>query len=568
VIKDDIDDFYPGKKVSGLDIEIAPDSPLAYSTPGAIAFEYYNVDPLVFDYTGINKTMGSDVQFIVGEPKANGSNPKINASLIIQNGAKVVIQNVDIVPDVAVCKETFSLTGSAIRIGDPIGFCGDGGVLDEYAGVVIKGKAWLEMYDVTIDVSNAAALSATVGDEELFAQVDEESAPLYGLYSELNDGDPDNYLYLDDVKAFNENGKYGLAMDLKEANADFYTIQIIGGDYSADEASIYLNVTDAAPKLDVSTLPEAAALLALGGDPVTGVAISLPDYIINQGDPVDVRGEAGSENYINTILGELDSRPFLVGDTFEFSKMTTTSAILYPTITFVAWCWEENFGLEFEDLTIDAEELIGWANLTELGLGKIEEYPGIKAAVLYYAEKKALMDALLKDIDETTVGDEIIAQMNDGFDVEVDDLIDADVAEQIEEILGDVFEAHSAGGQAKVKTAVRAAIVEVPELEIARVGWGFDYEYEYEYSRNWEFVAEGVFKIKVLYDNPLFYITAPLGTSRTELLVLEDFLVKKSDGGKIYERNADPGSILEEGFASAGGEDYTREEFIDEFFED
>jgi hypothetical protein len=187
IIEDDILDFFAGIDVIPSSTEVPRgnvDGLMAFwstETDGEITnagFARYLVDPLVINNAG---TADRPI-FIQGVRKADGTNPRINASLVIEGNSNVIFDFVDIVPSVAVCTGTLTTLTAAQRIviGNNLGnsvntpegtitlYRGEtyvhptayhcGSVRQAFAGVVVRANSAVEFYDSNIDMSRAADL--------------------------------------------------------------------------------------------------------------------------------------------------------------------------------------------------------------------------------------------------------------------------------------------------------------------------------------------------------------------------------------------------------------------------
>ena len=262
VIKNDILSFYGGTpEVNSMALAAA--DVVAYR--GTSTFSHYIVDPLY-----INKTNNRPL-YIVGQPTGD-VNPKINASLFVKAG-EVYITNLDFVPSIAVCsgvKQTNksvkagpttviggvqptlvgSLNGTTLSEGDVINpytnyTCDSSS--SYYAGVIVDGGV-LEMIDSTVDMSNAAPLTRTVGTTNIYAQTGSgllnaalDPAPT-GTSANAYRNDPlwgvgatsGTYAFFESVDIINK-GRYGVNM----GNAT--KVYLEGG--SIDAANIALAAT-------------------------------------------------------------------------------------------------------------------------------------------------------------------------------------------------------------------------------------------------------------------------------------------------------------------------------------
>jgi hypothetical protein len=244
----------------------------------------YLVDPLVFNNIGNvgNRFAGNRYDRVVirGTRKADGSNPVINASMVI-NDSNVLFEYLDLFPTVAVCKDfphgtipeespwrapsiqrqdwggfnVFtdrkdmpSYTGTVqLNRGDEIIYDTEfwcAGTGHQYAGMVVKGGSFVIMGDSNLDMENVAHVSKTVPlvastlpggsakpapKNRVSSQVAPTSAqpwdvgnaavtdePLYGV---LVEGARDFYM---DRVTINNPGRYGLV-----ANAPLFNVALI-----------------------------------------------------------------------------------------------------------------------------------------------------------------------------------------------------------------------------------------------------------------------------------------------------------------------------------------------------
>jgi hypothetical protein len=261
VIEDDIFDFYTGNDYIPYSTDVPKgnvDALVVYDSEedrfegsrGQVDrtwFRSYLVDPLVIDGVGDSR----NPVVIQGVQRADGTNPRINASVIVRGNSNIVIQDLDIVPSIAVCTYWANLTENEPIIGSRTGVnvaTPDGTIrifsretyeyetpyrcvgARRYAGMVVYGAGTvLEMWDSSIDMSRAADLrkanpsiyagqvdpdyitqspwlSAQSADHGAFGGAGSGAAvPHYGLYI-VNAND----IYLDGTSVINTSGRHGV----------------------------------------------------------------------------------------------------------------------------------------------------------------------------------------------------------------------------------------------------------------------------------------------------------------------------------------------------------------------
>jgi hypothetical protein len=253
--------------------------------------------------------VGSQTRFISGQPKADGSNPIINASIFVRDTVDVVISNLDIVPSIALCRSfnpelvnalsqtqadagvranagvSTDWTDAGLAVGSlggaamttvnaaisPTGYrCIPSAEL--YAGVVIdSGAASLEMYDSNVDMSKAAGLNRTVAGVAgglnaqaqfninnpfflpdvitgNFENVPAQNLPLFGV---LVNNVSDTFGYFDGTNVENP-GRYGLYAQ----NSD--RVQISGGRFVGANFSLVLGDKTSYASVNLNALYDAA----------------------------------------------------------------------------------------------------------------------------------------------------------------------------------------------------------------------------------------------------------------------------------------------------------------------
>ena len=265
VIKNDIMSFYGGSpEVTSM--ALTANDLVAYRSGST--FTHYIVDPIY-----INKPTSRPL-YLIGEPTA-GVNPKINASLFV-NAGTVYVQNLDFVPDIAVCLNPTktdktakagpttgsgavlrgSLSGATLSEGDIINDVTNYTCYNqsEYAGVVAGASAILEMIDSSVDMKNVAPLTRGSGTSAIYAQYEIDfgkeldtptgtayrNNPYWGaVVTGLVGG---NYAFFENVTVKNK-GRYAMYMgggNIQAGNSAANRAYIEGGEFDANDFSLVM----------------------------------------------------------------------------------------------------------------------------------------------------------------------------------------------------------------------------------------------------------------------------------------------------------------------------------------
>ena len=305
MIDDDILEFLGGEP---SETAIGSDKLIGYN---GTTFNNYRVDPVEV------KGAANVVKYIIGDRSKLGRNPVINASFLVTAG-NVVIQNLDIVPDVATCASPteglrgstnpvtdlpryYTAAGTAVADNAPVNTLTKRGwvctTAADYAGVVVRGaNTQLDMYDVNVDMSKAASLaSGSLNAQSELRNVDPadgaRSNPRHAVL--VNAG----FAYLDNVGIVNDKGRNALS-----ARSD--RVQIEGGDFSAAVFSMVIPVniaTTTGEKFELdSTLTKPTT------DAVYGGTAYSPVYNVN---PIDMTDE-------DPLTGDPYAATYAVGGAF------------------------------------------------------------------------------------------------------------------------------------------------------------------------------------------------------------------------------------------------------------
>ena len=282
------------------------DSPIAYiaadvSVPTPADFTHYIVDPLVLKGNG----SPMEPKKIQGVVRGDGSVPTINASLYIENAYNIKLKDLRFAPGIAVCENYLASVpvtlpdtygdsgGEALAVGDEISYTGYycDPTPQLYAGMIIKdADTVVELINVEIDMADAAPLSGIIDLPpapatavyaraqdvpaswfETLTDADLE-APLFGIYF-TNDIDD---LYLDLVKIYNADGRYGLYF---KEEATMPTVEIWEGEF---EAAGYGMAFEMDPSLHASFSGTFPTITSVSNIPVTlGEVVKLTTADVN-----------------------------------------------------------------------------------------------------------------------------------------------------------------------------------------------------------------------------------------------------------------------------------------------
>jgi len=504
LITEDILDFYPGiVEVSTF----AAKADEVFVTNEAGAFLLYVVDPLY---------LNNVTKEIIGA-KADGTNAKINGSVFI-NGGNVIIQNLDIVPDVAVCAD-FTGVPNIASLSDSKYACPASE--QKYAGLIVKNNAWVEIYDSLIDVSNAAPLvSGTMKAQSV-------TDPLYGVLAELDD-DSKDYLYLDGTDIVNS-GKYGLFA----TNIKGRMLQIAGGEFTAAEKSMVLTVEDVleGSLVDVTdTVIDLKNPATPAGNRIPLGTVKLAAYnVIDR----DVASEDGDLDFVGLgdLLGVLDSiknTTITSRAAIDFWKLTTPGGIDEVIGSAGAKLVASkinagDYGLKIADVVLTRTEstagdftfddndfgdpINDFADLTDPD--DLALFPKIKGAVEELAKFVAAVKALEANLvpgstlQKTLVDyrDNSTTGLNAKYVAVRKDFIDGEVAKEAAKLLSDA----QAEAEEYAKIYVGEAIFDYPELtDGADVNWEYKYKYAYKASYLFGYSTEWSYNFKLTYDNPYY----------------------------------------------------------------
>ena len=559
VIDGDILDFYDGNPVGVSSFAAEGDDRvenlLGFNEASGQA-SYYIVDPLIID----NNT--TRVKYITGVKKANGSYPMINGSVIVNlsGSGPVVIENLNFVPDIAICTEGLTknadargtfysyIDGSAVTSG-AIGFndatdyvcIGQGGG-QEYTGLYAANGS-VDLYNVNVVMSNAAGLSRMVTDGAIHAQIEFEEDDAYQAAprSAVNIGFV-NSAYLDGLGVVND-GRYGLytyALNL---------VQIEGGEFEAADTAMALT-------LQAGSVPSGpiAINLPASGEKALGPVKDLYYDVIAQ--DISATGNDNADRYdlIDDLLAEITTP-----GSFDWSGIVSTGGSIYlsqiATDGSIVW---GDIAAAFDDVVptdiknmlgtikIEADELklindgirdavlatdaaltledLVWAagedSASDLSIGcdsttpsgcfhdveiVKDNYPAITEAIRRLAKVKAINDVLLRINVNATVTDNAddlaLEAANEAAEVWVDDAIKAASKSSLANA--------NKWAEGEARDAAYMALLEVPELtgdKAAFVEALFWYNYtsaarDYEFNFDYKYTLS--FK-DIIYENPLW----------------------------------------------------------------
>jgi len=567
IIEDDIDLFYDGSLLGELSIAEAGDkvnNVLGYRVTGA-AFSHYIVDPLIIDVQ-YGLFSGNDPVSIVGIPKSDGRNPKINGSVYIggpnYGGSYVVIQNLDIVPDIPVCVggpdntkdyklvagdiPTYgTVTGAAFAVGDLLNTATDytcrrtsPPYTDEYAGLVVGSGSWVEVYDSAVDMVNAAEVTRLVGedDKEVSAQtpVDDENMAL-ALHAVYVDPSAD-FAYFDEV-AVSNTGMYGLIMDYSTYGD---LVQIYGGDFTGADYSIEFNLGGSGASTATIDLTGAKAVT---GDLKLGSLLT-PNKTTGKGYYEIVQRDAtGISGYFDDLISDLDDN--------VVSSTVSTGAIIIIALSDLTTgtAWSADFGINLTDVTIPAAEAADFCGTDPVGdpscfVGNVTaedlaDYPNLKNAVFEYAKFLAVTDALTNPAPGSamTLGNWIWDRVTNRDIADLADLknkaFEAKIASEAAiAIAADPAKVTAAAFAVDAMNEIVMAAPELGENAVAKWSYSWDYDLDYDFTYVWDASFTYTFDIK--YINPLFFGIVDEDEFITETV---SYTVKWDDGGTDTDAN-------------------------------
>lgn len=591
LIKNDILDFYDGNPLGGASVYADDDTReqnlVAYrskSTP-ANGFSYYIVDPLYVD----KNSSATRPLFIAGDLEATGGvNPKVNASLFINRGY-VIVQNVDLVPDIAICSAPTPVKGVKVKKGeDPYGSL-DGSDLatddlinevtdyickgpQQYSGVYVASGAAFEMYDSTVDTSNAAGLTRMVGSTSVYAQSAAniskplDSPPSSGTYRNnpnwgvnISSGGANDVAFFENVNVINK-GRYAINMPRIEK------AYLEGGDYAADVISIAMfGVTTDKEAKRFEVPKDDTTHKATDFTHVGNIFTGKYDLLASKTDLTEL---SGASYGLTAILSFLDDPSITspVALTINLSQFVTPSALA------------TKFGvLEglFDDILEDFELTTGEAGRIEKKMGgslnsldtddllaTTNGYPqltkAVRALALYGALEQALLadsnatarlfsvtgadidlggDVLTKLGDETTSGTDLYKAINPSAGNFFTTKALATVDALAEKILADEEDDAEAESEEAAREKIDIAIFEVPEFtKKAVTSWTYGYDYDYDYSYNYKYDYNYTVNLTIVYENPLFDGTSSFEQDEEDIVsVPVSFKVVKADN--VYGAN-------------------------------
>ena len=557
IIEEDIDDFYDGvlEELSIAEAGDRVENIIGYRVTGG-AFSHYIVDPLYLD--GKKGPAGGPVT-IIGKPKADGSNPKINGSVFITNGSYVIIQNLDIVPDIPVCvngpdytgtpltaaqiPNYGTITGAAFAVGDLLSkptkyACVTRTPNSEYAGLVVTDGSHVELYDSKVDMINAAELVRLVEDlagaeKELVAQVpdssrdidDEDmSLALHGVFV-----DPTAAVAYFDEVAVSNTGKYGLS--ILDSTAGI--VSIAGGEFTGADYSIEFDVGDTGP---TPPAPKAKVNLTTTANRIRG-EVSLGTLLTPNPDTGkgyyaitslrDVTDSAWSpfylDDYLTYLNGEGISEVITDGAIrIALSELSTASAISGKD-------YAVDFGIKLNDVTLTPEEADYFVTTASLiqgdpvdftGLVSADDlldgdYPKLKEVILDYARYLAVTTAI-DDIfiplpaPGVKLGEWILDRVDNRdlpeaspFTTLKQDALEARINTAATSALASSPEKKEA--DAKARELANRIFWAAPELgENAVAHWEYDYDVTVDYNVTYVWDYSYTYTFNVKYENPLY----------------------------------------------------------------
>ena len=513
-------DFYDGYPVEGASVFAEGDDTrvenLLKVAETSGRFAYYIVDPLV-----VNNTTGRDL-YIVGVPNDEGKNPKINASFVIKGG-KVGVQNLDIVPDIAVCSDGLVFDRDLNDVPQAAGWvCQDNAV--QYAGLVVTTGAAFGLFDSAIDMTYAAGLTNGQGIKAqaptsfLNEAASDLAKPLAAAYLKPGNGSA----VIDTVDIITD-GLYGLlAPELDGGN-----VQIDGGEYTANGYSMVLNPVIVGVTADVNGIHIVDDIkldtIKLGTYTLSQVTVPTDDSVYN--DP----GQYVQD--IDFYLAGINSPDVITGGAILLSVFKDTATnrhgiqqlydaydVLLPDdllddiymdvetgeIDFIADVLDEAAGI----LTL---ETIGGNDGGTLGdrsanIANMKQYaPALTQAVKNLAQFHALNLAAWEAYENGAVArieNDLLIPVNDE---DLSALAKTTAGLVVSDMLDDETEVADADALAQAKDAVADAILDLPTLDKgARINWSYDFSYDGDYSFDVTYDYEYTVKVRVKYENQFY----------------------------------------------------------------